>query len=61
MGNGCFKEKELKHELKHELKQIAVTQRGDCKICDKKEAYGYFVKSVREDLSIFICNDCDKY
>ena len=60
MGNRCFKKKfEPLLDLTYsELKQITIERKGTCYICDKKDTTGYFVQSVVEDLSIFICKDC---
>ena len=41
-----------------ELQQIAIIQKGTCCICDKKDVYGYYVRSTLEDVSIFICHEC---
>ena len=62
MGNRCFKKKyEPLLDLSYsELKQITIEKKGTCYICDKKDTIGYFVQSVVEDLSIFICKDCKK-
>ena len=54
MGNRCFKESKPEPELK----QIAIVKKGNCHICTKKNVYGYYVMSVINDVSIFICHEC---
>ena len=55
MGNRCFIEKKKEPV---ELQQIAIIQKGTCDMCDKKDVYGCYVKSVIEDVSIFMCHEC---
>ena len=55
MGNRCFIEKKKEPA---ELQQIVIIQKGTCRICDKKDVNGYYVRSTLEDVSIFICHEC---
>ena len=61
MGNRCFKEKKNEPLLEinsYSLKQITVEKWGNCDICNTKNIEGYYIQSVIEDKSMFICWRC---
>ena len=62
MGNRCCKKKyEPLIEINdYSLKQITIEKYGTCDLCSDKNVEGYYIQSVIEDKSIFICVRCKK-
>ncbi len=62
MGNRCCKKKyEPLIEIKDcSLKQITIEKWGNCDLCNDKNVEGFYIQSIIEDKSIFICLRCKK-
>ena len=62
MGNRCCKKKyEPLIEIKDcSLKQITIEKCGNCDLCNDKNVEGFYIQSIIEDKSIFICLRCKK-
>jgi len=60
MGNRCLKKKyEPVVELDdYSLKQITIYKIGNCNLCNRSSVEGYYIVSIIENKSLFICLNC---